>query len=303
MKRKVARIGPSTLMVSLPSAWVKKYNIKKSQEVNLEVEGNRLLISTERVDESKSTTLNVSKLDKMMLRYLVSLYKKGYDEVHVTFDKPELISQIQAAIGKEAVGYEIMEQGKRSLVIKNISETLTDYNGTFRRTVRLLVSMAEECETALRAKDYSILNNVAFLEEANNRFTTTLRRALNKKGLEKHEETNLFYYIVEEIEKIADQYKYLCRYFYDKRNKKIELGKTLDLLTEVNKCLRVFSEVYFKYDEKKVVWVGNERKRMVALAIKWIEEGNPEQRILAHYCLMIMQEVFCLIGPYLAMTL
>ena len=35
MQRKVNQIGPSTLMVSLPSKWVKRYNVKKGDSLEL----------------------------------------------------------------------------------------------------------------------------------------------------------------------------------------------------------------------------------------------------------------------------
>jgi len=299
MKRKIAQIGPSTLMVSIPSGWAKQFSLKKSQEVNLEVEGNKLIISVEKLSEPKSTNLDVSKLGPMMLRYIVSLYKKGYDEITVHFDNPELIGNIQAAIGKEAVGFEIMEQGKNNLVIRNISETLSEYDSAMRRTLRLLVSMADETHEALSHGEFDRLNNIAFLEEANNRFTTTIRRALNKKGLPDHDNTSMFYYIVEELEKIADQYKYLCTYFYKNNDSKFD-KKTLQSLWDANECLRMFSEVFFKYDERKIVLLGEERKRLVMASLKVIEDGNKADRVLAHYVLTIVQEVFCLVGPYLA---
>ena len=53
--------------------------------------------------------------------------------------------------------------------------------------------------------------NIAFLEEANNRFTTTCRRLLNKKGYKEYKKLGPLYYMIEELENIADQYKYLCK--------------------------------------------------------------------------------------------
>ena len=58
-----------------------------------------------------------------------------------------------------------------------------------------------------------------------------------------------------------------------------------------------------KYDEKKIVWLGKQRKELVPKALALIESGNAQQRVLAHYALTIVQEVFCLVGPYLAMVL
>ncbi len=44
MKRKVSLHGPSTLTVSLPSKWVKKYCIKKGDELDIEEKNSTLII-------------------------------------------------------------------------------------------------------------------------------------------------------------------------------------------------------------------------------------------------------------------
>ncbi|RMF05656.1 phosphate uptake regulator PhoU [Candidatus Woesearchaeota archaeon] len=302
VKRKVAQIGPSTLMVSIPSEWAKKHNLRKGVEVEVSVHDDRLVISTEKIDEKLVGALDVSKLRGMMLRYIVSMYKRGYDEILVEFDRPELVSEIQKAIGKEAVGYEIMEQGSRTLVIRNIAETTGDYETTLRRTFLLLNTMAKEAYEALEKHEFDTLKNVAFLEEANNRFTTTIRRTINK-TMPKN--ATLVYYIVEQLEKIADQYKYLCMHFFNKKDENVKLGKKgLELLKATNDCFDVFSRVYYAYDQRKIVFLGEERKRIVAEAAELLENAKSKHdRVLAHYVLTIVQEVFCLVGPYLAMTL
>ena len=48
MQRKVNQIGPSTLMVSLPSKWAKRYNVRKGDSVEVTEEGKSLHIYPER---------------------------------------------------------------------------------------------------------------------------------------------------------------------------------------------------------------------------------------------------------------
>ena len=43
MIRKVIQQGPGTLMVSLPSKWVKKNGIEKGQDINVMMKGNMLV--------------------------------------------------------------------------------------------------------------------------------------------------------------------------------------------------------------------------------------------------------------------
>ena len=51
MIRKLIQISPSTTVVSLPAAWIKKNKLSKKSEVKLEESDNRIIISS---SESKS---------------------------------------------------------------------------------------------------------------------------------------------------------------------------------------------------------------------------------------------------------
>src|SRR3989344_2833381 len=74
MKRKVALIGPSTLMVSLPSKFVKKFGIKKGDELDVEEKGSSLTINIDKITQGKSKNLDVHELNKEVNEYLRSFY-------------------------------------------------------------------------------------------------------------------------------------------------------------------------------------------------------------------------------------
>ncbi len=271
-------------------------------------EGEGTLILTPKADYQRSLEkddLDVSKLGKMTLRYMVALYKKGIDEIRVKFDKPEMLEEIQQAIGKEAVGYEITDHGGNYCVIKNVAGELTEFDPVMRRMFLLLISMADESLINVKKGNFEQLKSIAFLEEGNNRFTTTLRRAINKGSYKEAKKTGPLYYIIEDLENIADQYKYLCNYLYSQRNKKIKIRKgIIDVYQKTNDMLREFYEMYYKYDPNKAIDIGNKRKEVVDEFMKIIEEKPSAAEIVILYnMLTIMQKTFCLIGPYLTTTI
>ena len=57
MQRKVIQQGPSTLMVSLPSKWVKENNIKKGEELTVDWTNNQLTICPGSSSIEKKITL------------------------------------------------------------------------------------------------------------------------------------------------------------------------------------------------------------------------------------------------------
>jgi len=305
MKRKVIQIADSTQLVSLPRKWALQHGVKKGDELDIKEEGNKIIVSTEASTQKETKEIDVSNLEPMILRAIVALYKKGIDEIKVIFDKPELIASVQKVIGKEAVGFEITDQGENYCIIKHVSGELEDFDPVLRRTLLLLLSMAERSYNAVKNGAFDQLQNIAFLEEANNRFTTSCRRGLNKVGYKNPRVIGPLYYIVESLENLADQYKYLCLHLYKLKGKKIKIRKDiLDLFNRVNNMLKTYYEVFYKYDNKKVAFIGKERKEIVDKMIKLIEKTkDPNEFFILHYLMTIMQKIFCLVGPYLVIAL
>lgn len=305
IKRKIIQIAGSTCLVSLPQTWIKRFNINKGEEVDVEEQNDRVMISTERGYGIEKAELDISQLEPMILRCFVALYKRGVDEIRITFDNIDLIKDIQRAIGKEAVGYEIIDQGRNFCVIKHVSGELEDFEPILRRTFLLLLSMADESLQSIKKGDYAVLHNIAFLEEANNRFTTSCRRYLNRRGHKDVRKTGPMYYVVEDLENLADEYKYLCMYFYAKSGEKIVVEKEmLQLYEQTNKLLRLYYELFYKFDREKLTYIGKFRKDVVERALSCIEKSkNPADRVMAHHLLVISQKIFNLVGPYLVMNL
>ncbi len=305
MKRKVNLVGQNTLTVSLPKKWVEKYNIKKGDELEVVENGDKITIGTEKISQNNSVELDINNLDPLIPRYICCLYRKGIDEIKVVFNNPELIESAQKTMGKEAVGYEITEQGKNHCVIKHVSGELEDFEPVLRRTFLLLISMADESLNSIKKNEFDNLKNIAFLEEANNRFTTTCRRFLNKQGYKDTGKIGPLYYIIEEMEKIADEYKYLCHYLYKFRGKKIKIDKTtLEIYEETNEMLKKFYELFYKYEKDKLVHIGKQRKILVEQFILLFEKDSSNQdKLILHHLFTIMQKIFCLVGPYLIIKL
>ncbi|MCH8003743.1 MAG: hypothetical protein IH934_03845 [Nanoarchaeota archaeon] len=273
--------------------------------MEVEEQGNKIAISTEKNFQVNKVELDISNLNPLILRCVVALYKSGVDEIKLNYSNPELIESVQKAIGKEAVGYEITEQGKDYCIIKHVSGELEEFEPILRRTFLLLISMADESLNSIKNNQFDNLKNVAFLEEANNRFTTTCRRMLNKKGYKDSRKIGPLYYIIEEIENIADQYKYLCNYIYNTRNKKMKINKEiLEMYQETNDMLKKFYEIYYKFDQEKLVSIAKKRKVLVERFIGLFERNSISyDKLILHHLFTIMQKTFCLVGPYLVINL
>ncbi len=306
MKRKVIQIGNSTQLVSLPRTWAKKFSIEKGEELEVQEEHNRLVVSTSKEVNLDRVDIDISNLSIMVKRSIHALYKRGVDEIRFTFSNPGFIKEIQKSLGKEAVGFEIIDHGKNHCVVKHVSGQFEDFDPILRRTFLMLMNMGDEMLEGIKKKDFDHLPNIALMEETNNRFTSSCRRFLNRNAYKEMGKTGALYYIVEDLENHADEYKYLCKYLYGKRNEKgFKISKkTLEIIQETNNLLRVFYELFYKYDVEKVTKIAQMRKNQVAHILEALETAPTKyDRVALHHMFTVTQKIFNYVGPYLVMSL
>lgn len=148
MKRRVIRHGRSTVIISLPSTWVKKYGIDKGDEVEVKENGNALEICADRPVEFGKIELDLNGLSIALICSAVkSAYLNGFDQIDLTFSRPYLdiggstvaIKKVVNDVVKELVGVEITGHTSSSCTIKEVSATsLKEFDSVLRRVFLLL---------------------------------------------------------------------------------------------------------------------------------------------------------------------
>lgn len=304
MKRKVIQIAESTHLISLPKAWTRANNVKKGDELEVDLQGPRLVVRTLQGDTTEATEFDLSGMELMTSRFLHALYKRGIDEVTLKFPQPETLELIKNSLGKETVGYEITDQSRTSCIVRNVSGELAEFDAILRRTFLLLNTLAKDTHTELSTGNFQHIGNVALLEEANNRFTTSLRRSLNKRGSERFDKVGPIYYVLEELEHLADNYKYLCSYMAKQKPAKLH-AESLSMLADANAMVDMFYRMFYKFDRELLEKIGKGRKDLVKRFYHIVENQGkgygPLDTVIAHHALNIGQRVFCLTGPYLVL--
>jgi phosphate uptake regulator len=126
--RKVQKFGKSTLMVSLPSEWVKLVNLRPSDMVRLEVkEDGTLLVIPQTLLEQKikgkevKISLSRNTPDDLLTRSLYATYIAGYDRIVIEGSDGELTPNHMQSIRnlvRMLIGAEIVEQLPRRVVIQ-----------------------------------------------------------------------------------------------------------------------------------------------------------------------------------------
>lgn len=308
MKRSVIQLAGRTLLVSLPAKWVDANNVKKGDELDLIENGASITINTDNTNSTLETKeFDAESVGPLITRYLFALYKKGIDEIKINYNDPSVVDVIRKKIMNEAVGYEIISQSPKSCVIKLItSGNITEFDNLLRRSFLLLLSMADETLTSIKNKDLAHLSKTALLEEPNDRLALVCRRTLNKTGSKTYSKIGPIYYIIEELENVADEYGYLCNNLYSLKSSAAKNSirpEVVAIFEEVNEVLRMFYESFYKLDMKKLIIIAEKRKEIVKRAHDIMENKKPSaaELYVLHHGITIAERVHCMSGPHLTL--
>ena len=251
MKRKVIQIAESTQLVSLPRKWALQHNLKKGDEVEVIEDGESVVIRAAKEARPETTTLNLTKAVRLAERYLIAAYRSGYDEVEVIYDNPIMLQRLQHTASSILMGFEIVSQGERTCVFRNISSSLSsEFDNVMRRVFFITLALAKSTYEAISQKRFDRLAEGMALETTNNKFTLFCQRLLNKQGGGSYRRTTYLFLTVYQLEKIADHYKYVCDHVLKSKSKKIH-PKTVKFFQQVNEFFNAYCELFYKFDPQR----------------------------------------------------
>jgi phosphate uptake regulator len=294
MKRKVARIGPSTLMVSLPAPWVKAHNISKGQELEVLEEGNTLLIQTYGKKETLSVNVDLTvpagsdeQYIKTVAFTIKALYRFGVDEISAQYNDSRIITHIQNLISKQLMGYEIVSQREKTCVIRNLAMgSESEFDNVLRRLFLITLQMGVDALDAVKQKDFDRLGEIAALERTQNKLCNLCERLLNKHGYAEAKYTSQIYVLVNELEQVADAYRDICK---ELQSKKKVGAKVTSMLDQVNELLRNFYETYYKMDVPRAVAHKGLRNVLKKKCMKELRDAKGEQVLYHQFMTIILQ--------------
>lgn len=293
MKRKINLVGENTLTVSLPAEFVKKQNIKKGQEVDVEEQGNDLVIHTERRHELETVRADIDEIKPVSRRYVDALYKQGVDEIEISYDRESDLNKIKEAISKEVGTFEIVKKSKGICLIKSVSELdKKEQENLLKRTFMLLQEMLSDISEAYKKKSKSKLKDAIELEKINNKLTHLLRRALNKQGNQNYKNTILLYLVIGQLEKAADELRDLCL-IADLNSREV-----LKLLPDLKEFIDLFYKLFYNYNNQLASFFevkGLEFNKKCKILIK------KSSSLEIHYLMNFVEIIYNLSGPIISL--
>jgi len=301
MKRKVSLIGPSTLMVSLPSKWVKDNNVRKGDEIDVALKEGSLIISAGSTgSDIKKVELEKHEIGPFTDNLLPYLYRKGYDEIRIVANLDEVFGILQRKM-EDLLGFEIISKTPTSLTIKNIAEPRReDFDVMLRRTFLLLLEMMENAHASIAAKDYHKLGEISLLEKANNKYTNFCKRMIARIGQQLGESPSLMYVIVRDLEEIADEIRNICLLLF--RSEKLLLSKeSIALLKDTAALMREFYELFYKFEAIKAEKFHDDRNLLIDKSEKLLLDSKNKETAFLHHLSIAINKIANLYGPYYTM--
>jgi phosphate uptake regulator len=299
VKRKAISMAGKTIVVSLPSTWVKKYGINKGDELDINEQYRRVIVSTDKLIKGEKTKLDVSGSEIIAKRSIDALFKRGYDEVEVIYNDKKELAEIKQALKLTSTTFMMVEENKNSLTLKSIANiSQDDFDPVLRRMMIQFKQMNNELLNAIKENDDEKIKEVKELELENNKHTHFLRRAINKGAYSDYRTITTMYTFLEQIENIADEWKFLCLHLENKKPKPTK--EVIKVFEEVNDYTKLFYNVFYKHKKEDIELFTRQRKELITKLLNLFEEQDKENAWIVHYLINITQQQFTLLGPVMA---
>lgn len=235
MQKKLTAQGPrdrKSYTVTLPIEWVKKERLDRQRSVELDIVGNKIIISS-RKEEEQRVVINAEEYKDNLVKVLQGLYRIGVREIKLIVENEKSLEETTSILEKYLIGYEVVEQKKDYVIIKDITrESEEDFGTVFRRIFLLLLQLAEsDNEIAVKTTHKNAKRLINYCQ-----------RILMRKGHADFTKTPIYYLILDRLEKIGDELRWVFESGLRKNQKNFE---------ELMKIFRTAYELFYKFDPEK----------------------------------------------------
>ena len=313
MKRKIIRQGHNTLTMTLPSEWVKRFNLSAGAEVDLTEKDNGLFISTEKTNENKRTEFDISDMDVPTIwKHFMAVYREGYNEVLIKFnpnkqfdnpykfltthrfdkryapkrEKQTILAVLQGFVTR-FIGFEIIEHGKDHILIKEMGElTSKEFDNSLRKIFFLIQEMAEETLASIKNKDPKRLAFIHDVDVNLDKFHDYCVRILNKTANKESRKSQILFSILFLLEMIGDEFKNISHHLIHDKHE-FKSGNLIELANSVCKQLEVYQDFFYKYDGKKIKEISRIDSEIYLKVPQLYKKANEDEKEVFHHLRMI----------------
>jgi len=287
MKRKLIQLAKKTLVVSIPTEIVEKFELNKKQEVDLTENNGNIIIRPYIKQEVKKITLDVTHMNKKLIKDLLFFSNTlGYDEITLKYPENTDLSFIED-LTNQIEGLAVMNQTKDSATFKHIS---TEYSAKFQeileRAFEVTLSFSENILEMIRKENYKNLQNLIPLEYSNNKLTSYCSRILLKGDYNDPSKIPFLFLINWDLEIIADFYRRICSDLSVSTKTSLH-PKTVKCLEQTNKLFLMYHKLFVKLDTAGIIESFELKSELGNLVGQVFDEYKGIDICISHYCIDI----------------
>ncbi|OGJ16860.1 hypothetical protein A3K73_08925 [Candidatus Pacearchaeota archaeon RBG_13_36_9] len=303
MKRRILQAGQATLAVSLPMPWVKRFKLKKGQDIEVEEQGSSLKIKTAAMTEEDSAALNVSSLHPISTKIIGLLYKAGYKKIKALYSPNKTVIHR----GKEVkeidmikntfdhlIGMQLWELGKEknenyAMVMESAKVNPKEFDNTFNQLYLHLIHQAEQVYEAL-SLNKDIFDEAYLAERLINQTADFCTRILVSFGHEEYKKTLQYYNLIDNLETIGDRYFYIA---LEQHENKTKINKEiLEFFQKASGFIEESSSIYRKFDFDKIKSLTKELDETIKSYEYKIRKSKGKENLVSYNLYSIFLELY-----------
>jgi len=269
MRRKIMKLGPSTMVVSIPSKWIHSTGIKQGQEIELTEKNNELIISSTKGNKSKKeTTIEITQDNSQDIEIILThLYRQGFDKLLVKNVEKQIEEKIKEVVNKLLLGFEITSKDKNIWIIENIASPAEEkYEVLLKRSFFIVKETIKATEEYIKNKTKT---NIEELKSEQDKYILYCQRSLT---LESTKNPTAEWELLTFLRHIEHSIYYL--------NKELEKGfekdnNLIQLVQKLEEYFNMYFDAYTLKDIKSIHTINRlKSKYQFGECIHLIEKGK-----------------------------
>jgi len=298
MKRKLVKQGSATMMISLPSKWVKANSLDKGDEIDIEELGKDIIISSSHKEKKSETSIKLIGLTESSIRTLITnTYRLGYDKINVEFENNEQLDILKNTIEKNLIGFEITKKQAKSLVVENITEPSSEqFENILNKIFLSTEELFEVTKRRLSGQDEDYKEVCQRIQKYDN---FCRRIIIKRKLIEKNSE--MFWAFLSSVIRGGREIYYLNKLI----KPKIKISKeTIELLEGSSNIFRILIETLKEKSVEKLNKVHElEKEYLFKRAYSVIEKTKGKESLIVFRISSSIRQFYLAVSPLSSLIL
>ena len=307
MKRNIMLMGGKTHVISLPLKWIKKYNVKKGEELELKEEENKIIVSTEKVHIRPPIKINLEGANaSVAIKNITNAYQLGYPELELIFSNTTTNDKTQKAVTSlnliqetcdQLIGFEITDEKETFCRIKDVAgNSINEFKNILRKIFLMINTYGTET--------LKNIDNPKKLKELHKKHTDIRKycnycqRYLNIKGFEN--KTAQYNEILVRLLDVSRTYRFISKNQLLNKNKYSK--ETLKVLKTTIKLQEDFYKLFYKFSLAKASDITRKRIDIFKVINELSKKENSENLILIHRLPFILNTILSLMNTTIAIN-